>query len=151
MRCERLSAPIRSTTNRQRRSVATARAADPDPDRARLLPRLRQAVAAALATATPADRLLLSLYYVQDMTLAQIARVQGVHEATISRQLDRIRRELRSSVEQSLVAGRPPKTATPPSRAFRPPKSSCASPMRLRIGRLIWAARFPAPPGREKM
>ena len=78
---------------------------DPDPDRARLLPRLRQAVAAALAAAPPADRLLLSLYYVQEMTLAQIARLQGVHEATISRQLDRIRRELRSGVEQSLVAG----------------------------------------------
>jgi DNA-directed RNA polymerase specialized sigma24 family protein len=77
-----------------------------DPDRARLLPRLRQAVAAALVTVAPADRLLLSLYYVQEMTLAQIAVVQGAHEATISRHLDRIRRELRKSVENSLVAGR---------------------------------------------
>lgn len=81
-------------------------AADFDPDRARLLPRLRQAVAAALAAATPADRLLLSLYYVRDMTLAQIGRVQGVHEATISRQLERVRRELREGVERSLVTGR---------------------------------------------
>jgi hypothetical protein len=59
-----------------------------------------------LAASTPGDRLLLSLYYVQEMTLAQIARVQGVHEATISRQLDRIRRDLRRNVEHSLVAGR---------------------------------------------
>jgi RNA polymerase sigma factor (sigma-70 family) len=84
-----------------------ARAADAaDPDRARLLPRLQQAVASALAAAPPADRLLLSLYYLQEMTLAQIARLQGVHEATISRQLDRIRRDLRKTVEHSLVAGR---------------------------------------------
>jgi RNA polymerase sigma factor (sigma-70 family) len=84
----------------------TARAAAaPDPDRARLLPRLRQAVVTALATSPPADRLLLSLHYVQEMKLAQIARLQGVHEATISRQLDRIRRELRKNVERSLLAG----------------------------------------------
>jgi len=56
----------------------------------------------------PADRLLLSLYYLQELTLAQIARLQGVHEATISRQLDRIRRELRQTVEQALAAGSAP-------------------------------------------
>jgi RNA polymerase sigma-70 factor, ECF subfamily len=77
-----------------------------DPDRARLLPRLRQAVASAVAAAPSSDRLLLSLYYLQEMTLARIARLQGVHEATVSRQLDRIRRELRKSVERSLTAVR---------------------------------------------
>jgi RNA polymerase sigma factor (sigma-70 family) len=77
-----------------------------DPDRARLLPRLRQAISSALAAVAPAERLLLSLYYLQDMTLAQIARLQSVHEATISRQLDRIRRDLRENVEHSLAAGR---------------------------------------------
>jgi RNA polymerase sigma factor (sigma-70 family) len=87
-----------------RRSPAPVAA--PDVDRERLLPRLQQAVSTALANLPPGDCLLLSLYYVQDMTLAQIARVQGVHEATISRHLDRIRRELRSAVEQMLVGGR---------------------------------------------
>jgi RNA polymerase sigma-70 factor (ECF subfamily) len=87
-------------------AAAGAAAGHPDPDRARLLPRLRLALATALAAAPDADRLLLSLYYVQEMTLAQIARVQGVHEATISRQLDRIRRQLREGVERSLLAGR---------------------------------------------
>jgi RNA polymerase sigma-70 factor (ECF subfamily) len=77
-----------------------------DPDRARLLPRLREAVSSALAAVPPADRLLLSLYYLQDMKLAQIARLQSVHEATISRQLERIRRDLRKTVEHSLTAGR---------------------------------------------
>jgi RNA polymerase sigma-70 factor (ECF subfamily) len=74
-----------------------------DPDRTRLLPQLRQAVAASLTALAPGERLLLSLYYVQDMTLAQIARLRGVHEATISRQLDGIRRELRNNVERFLA------------------------------------------------
>lgn len=73
-----------------------------DPDRTRLLPHLREAMAAALAALAPGERLLLSLYYVQDMTLAQVARLRGVHEATISRQLEGIRRELRKNVEDSL-------------------------------------------------
>ena len=48
--------------------------------------------------------LLLSLYYVQELTLAQVARLRGVHEATISRQIDGIRRELRQSVERVLAS-----------------------------------------------
>jgi RNA polymerase sigma factor (sigma-70 family) len=75
-----------------------------DPDRARLLPQFRQAVAAALAALAPAERLLLSLYYVQELTLAQVARLRGVHEATISRQLEGICRELRRNVERALAS-----------------------------------------------
>jgi RNA polymerase sigma-70 factor, ECF subfamily len=75
-----------------------------DPDRTRLLPQLRQALAAALAELAPAERLLLSLYYVQELTLAQVARLRGVHEATISRQLEGIRRELRQHVERALAS-----------------------------------------------
>jgi RNA polymerase sigma factor (sigma-70 family) len=84
-----------------------------DPDRARLLPRLKQAMAGALAALAASDRLLLSLYYVQELTLAQVARLRGVHEATISRQLERIRRELREDVARSLGAVR----AEPDGRA----------------------------------
>ena len=61
-------------------------------------------MAAALAALAPGERLLLSLYYVQELTLAQVARLRGVHEATISRQLDGIRRELRQSVERALAS-----------------------------------------------
>ena len=58
----------------------------------------------ALAALAPAERLLLSLYYVQELTLAQVARLRGVHEATISRQMDGIRRGLRQSVERALAS-----------------------------------------------
>jgi RNA polymerase sigma-70 factor, ECF subfamily len=78
-----------------------------DPDRKRLLPRLREAVSGALAALTPPERLLISLYYVEELTLAQIARLRGMHEATASRQLERIRRELRERIEQALAADRP--------------------------------------------
>jgi RNA polymerase sigma factor (sigma-70 family) len=75
-----------------------------DPDRTRLLPQLRHALAAALAALAPAERLLLSLYYVQELTLARVARLRGVHEATISRQLEGVRRELRQHVERALAS-----------------------------------------------
>lgn len=76
-----------------------------DPDRARLLPLLAGAVARALAALPAADRLLLLLYYVQGLRLAQIARMLGAHEATASRRLQKIRAELRHRVEEILAAG----------------------------------------------
>jgi DNA-directed RNA polymerase specialized sigma24 family protein len=78
-----------------------------DPDRVRLLPRLQQAVSRSLAELVPSDRLLLALYYVEELTLAQIARLRGMHEATASRHLERIRRELREAVERALREGQP--------------------------------------------
>jgi RNA polymerase sigma-70 factor, ECF subfamily len=74
----------------------------PDPDRPRYVALLRGALLAAVAALDPRDRLRLSLYYVQDLTLAQVGRVLGEHEATVSRKLDRLRRQLRTSTEQSL-------------------------------------------------
>lgn len=75
-----------------------------DPDRARYLSLLQLALTAALGGLPPRDRLRLAYYYVQDLTLAQIGRLLGEHEATVSRQLDRIRRELRKQVERALRA-----------------------------------------------
>jgi RNA polymerase sigma-70 factor, ECF subfamily len=73
-----------------------------DPDR----PRLVRLVVAALQTAVdalpPKDRLRLRSYYVLQLTLAQIGRLTGEHEATISRQLSRTRRALRDAMEQHL-------------------------------------------------
>ncbi len=77
-----------------------------DPDRARLMPRLRDALLAAFALLAPCDRMLLSLYYLDNLKLAHIARMRRVHEATISRQLERIRRELRESVKRMLATDR---------------------------------------------
>jgi len=51
--------------------------------------------------------MLLACYYVDQLTLAEIGRTLGEHESTVSRQLDRIRRELREAVTQTLLRGAP--------------------------------------------
>ncbi len=75
-----------------------------DPDRARYLSLLQVTLTAALGALPSRDRLRLAYYYVQDLTLAQIGRLLGEHEATASRHLDRTRRELRKQVERALRA-----------------------------------------------
>jgi len=73
-----------------------------DPDRARFARLAQDALAGCIRALAPADRLRLSSYYLQRLTLAQIGRVMGEHEATVSRKLDRIRRDLRAAVELRL-------------------------------------------------
>ena len=74
----------------------------PDPDRARFLTLVRHTVAAAVATLAPRDRLRLGCYYGQEMTLAEIGRILGEHEATVSRHLTRTRRVVREDVERRM-------------------------------------------------
>lgn len=81
------------------------RDAPPDPDRSRYVALLQAALLAALAALSPRDRLRLTYYYVHEMTLAQIGRIVGEHEATTSRHLDRTRRDLRQHVERALRDG----------------------------------------------
>jgi RNA polymerase sigma-70 factor (ECF subfamily) len=63
---------------------------------------LQAALAAALGSLEPRERLRLAYYYADDRTLAEIGRLLGEHEATVSRKLDRTRREVRSRVEHWL-------------------------------------------------
>lgn len=77
-------------------------ASAPDPDRGRLAPLVQAAFVAAVAALVARDRLRLACYYTQGLTLAEIGRLMGEHEATSSRHLARIRRELRDLVERDL-------------------------------------------------
>lgn len=63
---------------------------------------MRRAVTAAVARLPAKDRLRLGYYYAEDLTLAQIGRTLGEHEATVSRNLARARREIRHDVERHL-------------------------------------------------
>jgi RNA polymerase sigma-70 factor, ECF subfamily len=76
--------------------------APPDADRRRFLTLIQQALAQSLAGLAPRDRLRLSCYYAQDMTLAQIGRLLHEHEGTVSRHLTRTRRAIRADVEHRL-------------------------------------------------
>jgi RNA polymerase sigma factor (sigma-70 family) len=73
-----------------------------DPERRHFAGLAQRALAAAIRRLAPPDRLRLSSYYLQRLTLAQIGRLMGEHEATVSRRLDRIRRDLRAAVERLL-------------------------------------------------
>jgi len=48
------------------------------------------------------DRLLLSLYYLQGVSLKEIGRQFAIHEATASRWLERMRRDIRKQIERGL-------------------------------------------------
>jgi RNA polymerase sigma factor (sigma-70 family) len=74
----------------------------PNPDRERFLALFHRALGAVIAALAPRDRLRLALYYGQDVTLAQIGRVTGEHEATVSRQLAKTRRRIRTAVAERL-------------------------------------------------
>jgi RNA polymerase sigma-70 factor (ECF subfamily) len=75
-----------------------------DPDRPRYLTLIREALGRAVSRLEARDRLRLSCYYAQDLTLAQTGRLFGEHEATASRQLARSRRAIREDVEAQLHA-----------------------------------------------
>jgi RNA polymerase sigma-70 factor (ECF subfamily) len=82
---------------------APAAAPDPpDPNRARYLDSLREALEAALQALKPRDRLRLSCYYLEQMTLKDLGRLTGEHESTVSRRLARTRKALRRQVERNL-------------------------------------------------
>ncbi len=66
-------------------------------------PRLAQATDEALAALSGEDRTVLGAYYLDGRTLAEIARMLGVHESTISRKLDKLAKSLRKQIVAALV------------------------------------------------
>jgi RNA polymerase sigma-70 factor (ECF subfamily) len=73
-----------------------------DPERARHLQLVTEALGRVVARLAVKDRLRLAYYYVQELTLAEAGRLLGEHEATVSRQLTRTRRAIRDGVEREL-------------------------------------------------
>jgi RNA polymerase sigma-70 factor (ECF subfamily) len=73
------------------------RAPEPEPAPA-ADPRLQQATDDALAQLPTEDRTVLAAYYLDGLTLADIARMLGVHESTISRKLDKLAKALRKHI-----------------------------------------------------
>jgi RNA polymerase sigma-70 factor, ECF subfamily len=65
--------------------------------------RLAHATDEALALLPSEDRVVLSAYFLDDRTLAEIARMLGVHESTISRKLDKLSKSLRKQIVVGLV------------------------------------------------
>jgi RNA polymerase sigma-70 factor, ECF subfamily len=75
-----------------------------DTDRRRYVELVGQALGRAAAGLSARERLRLGCYYVQELTLAETARVMNESEATSSRRLGRTRQALRAEVERQLRA-----------------------------------------------
>jgi len=60
--------------------------------------RLESATDAALASLPSEERTVLAAYFLDGRTLAEIARMLGVHESTISRKVDKLAKQLRKKI-----------------------------------------------------
>jgi RNA polymerase sigma factor (sigma-70 family) len=76
-----------------------------DPHRELYVSLFIRALQAALDRLQPLEKDRLRLYYAEEKTLAEIGRLLGEHESSVSRHLDRLRRDLRQSVEEILRCG----------------------------------------------
>ncbi|MFZ0817160.1 MAG: sigma-70 family RNA polymerase sigma factor [Candidatus Sulfotelmatobacter sp.] len=65
--------------------------------------RLESSTAAALASLSGEDRMVLAAYYLDGRTLAEIARMLGVHESTISRKVDKLAKSLRKKILAGMI------------------------------------------------
>jgi RNA polymerase sigma-70 factor (ECF subfamily) len=73
-------------------------APEPDPAPSVYSNRLESLTDGALATLPSEDRLILSAYYLDGRPLAEVGRMLGVHESTISRKVDKLAKSLRKKI-----------------------------------------------------
>jgi RNA polymerase sigma factor (sigma-70 family) len=85
-----------------------------DPHRERYVALFTRVLTVALSLLHPRDHQRLRLYYSEEQTLAEIGRALGEHESSVSRNLERIRHELRRNVEETLRQGHLPANGSSP-------------------------------------
>src|SRR2546423_3811497 len=86
----------------RRVSEIPAAPAEIDPHRQNYVALFTRTLEVALGLLDPRDKERLRLYYAEELTLAEIGRQFGEHESSVSRNLERTRRELRHAVEAAL-------------------------------------------------
>jgi RNA polymerase sigma-70 factor (ECF subfamily) len=104
----------------------------PEPDRGRWVTLVSSALEHGLRALDARDRLRLAAYYVDGLTLAEIGRIVGEHEATVSRHLSRVRRELRTAIETDLV-----NAGLTPDAVAQCLSSVAADPATIDLGRAL--------------
>jgi RNA polymerase sigma-70 factor, ECF subfamily len=91
------------TVSLEEQTEEGAQFAAPDPEPAGTSDgRLESATDEALAELSSEDRFTLAAYYLDGRTLAEIARMLGLHESSVSRRLDRLANGLRRRILASL-------------------------------------------------
>jgi RNA polymerase sigma-70 factor len=76
-----------------------------DPHRERYAALFARALQTALDRLETKEKDRLRLYYAEEKTLAEVGRLLGEHESSVSRHLDRVRHDLRHNVENILRQG----------------------------------------------
>jgi RNA polymerase sigma-70 factor (ECF subfamily) len=76
-----------------------------DPETQQTDSRIEAATKAELAVLEVEERFVLLAYFIDRHTLAEIAKVMGVHESTISRKLERVTTGLRKRIRKRLLDG----------------------------------------------
>jgi RNA polymerase sigma-70 factor len=132
--------------------------ADPpaDPRRETYLQKFREALTTALAALDPRDRTRLELYYAEDRTLAEIGKKIGEHESSVSRNLERVRKELRATVEGVLRSGTAPANGDPLAGGLDDAQVAlaiqyAAEGAEIDLDRLFEAAKPKKPAGRNRV
>jgi RNA polymerase sigma factor (sigma-70 family) len=85
-----------------------------DPHRERYVALFTRALTLATGLLDHRDLQRLRLYYSEEQTLAEVGGALGEHESSVSRNLERIRRELRYHVEEILRKGQIPDNGSSP-------------------------------------
>ena len=80
-----------------------AQFAAPVPEVAVADPTVEAAATAELESLNADERFLLAAYFLERRTLAEIAKLQGVHESTISRRLERITASARKNIRKRMM------------------------------------------------
>lgn len=75
----------------------------PVPDAPAVDPRLEAATDEALTALSAEERFILASYYLDGRTLAEIGRTLGLHEATISRRVEKITQSLSKAIAKGLL------------------------------------------------
>ena len=101
-RATKIHEPMDDAAERSINHAACEPQAPADPQRGRYLAMLCDSLKRAIAKLPPPDRLRISYYYLQGLTLAQIGTLMGEHESTISRKLAQTRTTIRAAVEKNL-------------------------------------------------
>jgi RNA polymerase sigma-70 factor (ECF subfamily) len=86
--------------------LPTERTPESDLAQTRAAGDVESALQKAIAGLEAEDRLLVKLYYFDDLRLREIGAVLGFHEATASRRLSRVQSDIRKRVEQILISER---------------------------------------------
>jgi RNA polymerase sigma-70 factor (ECF subfamily) len=77
-------------------------AAPPQEPASELDPRLESATSEALSALDAEDRFLLASYFLDGNTLAEVARMLGVHESTASRRVEKLTTSMRKKIREGL-------------------------------------------------